>query len=222
METLPEIERFLQVMVALLAITDPLGAVPVFLSLTAPMSPEARRRAPMRAAVAMLAILSLALLAGQALLKTFGISLPAFGAAGGLLLVLMGLEMLGGSPSKVQDERSEERLEDHIWVPLAMPLLAGPGSIATVITFTVRASTWLQKAEIAAAILLVSVVVYLTLRSAGWLHKRISSRGQRIFIRFMGLILVAVGAQLLLSGIWAFQRCAMDPACTSPSLVTGS
>jgi multiple antibiotic resistance protein len=131
--------------------------------------------------------------------------MPAFQAAGGLLLVLMGLEMLRGSPTKVQDERAhEEDVEDHIWVPLAMPLLAGPGSIATVMTFAVRARSWMDTGVIALAILVVAIVVYLTLRSANWVQRRISKRGQRIFIRFMGLILVAIGAQLLLSGVWSF------------------
>ena len=122
------IEHFFQVLVALLAITDPPGAVPVFLSLTAPMKDASRKRAPLRAAGAATAILLLSLLAGEGILKVFGVSLPAFQAAGGLLLVLMGLEMLRGAPTKVQDETGhDEQSEDQILVPLAMPLIAGRG-----------------------------------------------------------------------------------------------
>ena len=201
------LEHFFQVLVALLAITDPPGAVPVFLTLTGRMTPPARKRAPMRAALASTAILLLSLLAGEAILKVFGVSLPAFQAAGGLLLVLMGLEMLRGAPTKVQDEsESDEHSEDQILVPLAMPLIAGPGSIATVITFTARSADWTGRVEIGVAILVTGLAIYLTLKSANWMQKHLSARGQRIFIRFMGLILVAIGAQLLLSGVWAFSK----------------
>ena len=92
----------------------------------------------------------------------------------------------------------------RILVPLAMPLIAGPGAIATVITFTAKETSWVGNARIGGAILVVGLVIFLTLRSAEWLQRKISARGQRIFLRFMGLILVAVGAQLLLSGIHSF------------------
>ena len=170
------------------------------------MPPEARRKAPLRAAITVTMILGVALLAGEILLRMFGISLPAFQAAGGLLILLMGLEMLRGTPTKVQDEsQHEEDSEDRILVPLAMPMIAGPGAIATVITFSAKAKSWEGNALIAGAILITGLVIFLTLYSAAWVQKRISARGQRIFLRFMGLILVAVGAQLLLSGIYSFK-----------------
>ena len=126
--------------VALLAICDPPGAVPAYLGITASMPPEARRKAPLRAAITVTVILGVALLAGEILLRMFGISLPAFQAAGGLLILLMGLEMLRGTPTKVQDEsQHEDDSEDRILVPLAMPMIAGPGAIATVITLSAKA-----------------------------------------------------------------------------------
>ena len=112
--------HFLQVLAALLAITDPPGAVPAFLALIAKMSPEARKRAPMRAALTVTVILAVSLVAGETLLKLFGISLPAFQAAGGLLIVLMGLEMLRGTPTQVQHDPpvagtpTDEQVEDEI------------------------------------------------------------------------------------------------------------
>jgi multiple antibiotic resistance protein len=198
--------HFLQVLAALLAITDPPGAVPAFLALIGKMSPEARRRAPMRAAATVTLIMIVSLVAGEGVLKLFGISLPAFQAAGGLLIVLMGLEMLRGKPTQVQHDpqTDEDNLEDEILVPLAMPLIAGPGSIATVITFAARTDDIQGRAEIGGAILVTGLAVYLTLRSANWMERHFSARGQRILIRFMGLILVAVGAQLFLSGVWSF------------------
>ena len=199
-------DQFLQVVVALLAICDPPGAVPAYLGITETMPPEARRKAPLRAAVTVTVILGVALLAGEILLRMFGISLPAFQAAGGLLILLMGLEMLRGTPTKVQDESQHEAdSEDRILVPLAMPMIAGPGAIATVITFSAKSKSWEGNALIAGAILITGLVIFITLYSAAWVQKRISARGQRIFLRFMGLILVAVGAQLLLSGIYSFK-----------------
>ncbi len=192
--------------VALLAICDPPGAVPAYLGITASMPPEAKRKAPLRVALTVCLILGVALLAGEILLRMFGISLPAFQAAGGLLILLMGLEMLKGTPTKVQDESKHELdSEDRILVPLAMPLIAGPGAIATVITFSAKSKSWEGNVRIAGAIVVTSLVIFLTLKSAAWVQRRISARGQRIFLRFMGLILVAVGAQLLLSGVNSFK-----------------
>ena len=200
------IDQFLQVVVALLAICDPPGVVPAYLGIAAGMPPEARRKAPLRAAITVTLILGVALLGGELLLRLFGISMPAFQAAGGLLILLMGLEMLRGAPTKVQNESThEDDSEDRILIPLAMPLIAGPGAIATVITFSAKARSWEGTLTIASAILITGLTVYLTLKSAAWVQKRISARGQRIFLRFMGLILVAVGAQLLLSGVHSFK-----------------
>ena len=94
-----------------------------------------------------------------------------------------GLEMLRGTPTKVQDEsQHEEDSEDRILVPLAMPMIAGPGAIATVITFSAKAKSWEGNALIAGAILITGLVIFLTLYSAAWVQKRISARGQRIFL----------------------------------------
>jgi multiple antibiotic resistance protein len=99
-----------QEIVALLAITNPLGAVPVFLAITGVMASHDRSRAAMRAAVAVVVILGIVAIAGKTLLATFGISMPALQAAGGLVVLLMGLEMLHGKPTKVQhDEEPESR-----------------------------------------------------------------------------------------------------------------
>lgn len=199
--------HFAQIVIALVAITNPLGAMPVFLSLVGGLDAAGRRAAARRTALAVGAILTVSVGGGEAILGLFGISLPAFQAGGGLLIVLMGIEMLRGAPSKLQDERErEENVQDSLMVPLAMPIIAGPGSIATVIAFTARAKGWREDVEIAAAIWIVAVAVFVVLASAGTLSQRISARGLRIFGRFMGLILVAVGAQLLLSGVTSFQR----------------
>jgi multiple antibiotic resistance protein len=126
-----------------------------------------------RTALAATIILTVAVLAGRPILAAFGISMPALQAAGGLVIVLMGLEMLHGAPTRVQHDEAQQSTEDRILVPLPMPLLAGPGAIIGIV-----------------------------LGTAARLGSVIGVRGQRILLRFMGLILAAVGAEVLLAGIY--------------------
>jgi multiple antibiotic resistance protein len=197
---------YFQAIVALLAITDPIGAVPVFIALTRELDPRQRRRSALRGTLAAIVILTVAALAGRAILQVFGISLPAFQAAGGLVIVLMGLEMLSGRPTRAQQYEDNPRQDpDPILVPFAMPLIAGPGAITTVITLAVREPGWSQQPRVLIAIAVTGLILYLMLLSASWLSDRVGPRGQSIFLRFMGLILVAVGAHLLLSGVVSFR-----------------
>jgi multiple antibiotic resistance protein len=193
-----------QAVIAVLAIADPLGAVPVFVALTRELSAEQRARAARRAALAVAAILTSAALFGSSILDLFGISLPAFRAGGGLVVLLMGLEMLSGQRTRVQPEPDGVSREDSILVPFAMPLIAGPGAITTVVALSARAESWRAQADVLVAVLVTALAVFATLRFAERVQRRLSDRGHRISLRFMGLILVAVGAQLIFSGIQEF------------------
>jgi multiple antibiotic resistance protein len=194
----------LQQIVAVLAITNPLGAVPVFLAITEGLSPAERWRAGLRAALAVTVILCVAALAGKPVLAAFGRSMPALQAAGGLVVLLMGLEMLHGAPTKVQHDQEPQRMQEQVVVPLAMPLLAGPGAITTVLTLSSRVVTWREMAMLLIAVGVVGAVIAIALTSASRLGAVIGYRGQRILLRFMGLILAAVGAEVLLAGIYTF------------------
>ena len=198
------VEDLVRSIIAVLAIANPLGAVPLFLSLTEFSEPWERRRAAIRAALAVFVILTFAALGGRGILATFGISIPAFRAAGGLVILLMGLEMLRGSPTRVQHERAPDSADDAIVIPLAMPLIAGPGAITTVITLTTQAPGLRGQLHAFVAVAVTSGVLLVTLLSSTWIGERITARGQRIFLRFMGLILVSIGAQLLLTGVRTF------------------
>jgi multiple antibiotic resistance protein len=122
-----------------------------------------------------------------------------------VVILLMGLEMLRGLPAKVQhDDEPRELARDRVLVPLAMPLLAGPSSITTTITLTAGAEGWRGVVETLIGIGVVGVIVLLTLCASGWLGERIGPQGQRIFLRFMGRILAAVGAEMALSGVHTF------------------
>lgn len=195
---------FLQEIVALLAITNPLGAAPVFLALTDGVAPPEQSRAALRASVAVMVILGVVALAGKAVLAAFGISMPALQAAGGLVVLLMGLEMLHGSPTKVQHDQEPQSRHEQVLVPLAMPLMAGPGAITTVLTLSARAASWADLATLLGAVIVVGAAILVVLLSANRVGGLMGSRGQRILLRFMGLILAAVGAEILLTGVYTY------------------
>jgi multiple antibiotic resistance protein len=131
--------------------------------------------------------------------------MPALQAAGGLVILLMGLEMLHGAPTKVQhDNEGQQSAADRILVPLAMPLLAGPGAITTVLTLSSRAATWAETMMLLVAVFMLGMIIAVILLSASRLGTLLGIRGQRILLRFMGLILAAVGAEILLAGVYTF------------------
>ena len=207
-------EQLVQAIAALLAISNPIGAAPVFASLTAGRSPGQRRKAAFSVVIAVFVILAIATFAGEWILKAFGVSLPAFQAGGGLVVLLMGLEMLHGSPTKMQhgnehkaptdDGGDEDAGGDSIIVPLAMPMIAGPGTITTVITLTSHGKGISDSIIVLIASGVLAAALLVVLFAAGWLDQRMSKSAHTILLRFMGLVLVAIGAQLVLAGFKAF------------------
>ncbi len=198
--------ELIQAVVGLFAITNPLGNAPLFVGIVKDLSPAKKRAAAGKAALAVLVILVGSAVGGKIVLDLFGISIPAFRIAGGFLIVVMALHMLqGGEPSDVQqDSRSEAEIEDDLFVPFAMPLVAGPGSIATVITMAVsEGSEGLPLTTISAAVG-VSVLLWLLLLFSVSGKRPLNPRAQRILTRFMGLILLAIGFQLGLHGLKDF------------------
>lgn len=196
---------FVQAVAALLAIANPVGAVPLFLTLTEEMPVPDQRRSARRAAMFVFGILAGATVTGGWVLQAFGISFAAFRAGGGLVIVLMGLEMLAGRPTRVQHgERLKEVTSESILVPFAMPLIAGPGAITTVVTLTAREPGWPGRFLVIAAVAVISITLLVTLYLAGRIRGRISQRGHALVIRFMGLILVSIGMQALLGGVREF------------------
>lgn len=213
--------ELVQAIAALLAITNPIGAAPVFAGLTSGRSPGQRRKAAISVVFAVLVILAVATFAGMWILKAFGVTLPAFQAGGGLIVLLMGLEMLHGSPTKMQHANEhkaddagadtpdpaghgDDADDDSIIVPLAMPMIAGPGTITTVITLTSHGKGLASSITVLIASAVVCVVMLVVLFAAGWLEQKMSRSAETILLRFMGLVLVAIGAQLLLAGVHSF------------------
>ena len=194
-------DELIRSIVALIAIANPIGAVPVFLDITIGADRPERRRAAFVATSIVFGILTTAALSGGWLLSVFGVSVDAFRCGGGLVILLMGLEMLKGRPTRVQHEREPlENIEDRIIVPFAMPMIAGPGAITTVVTMSVGDNHWLNAPTVLTAVAVLSLVICAVLLISTRLSDLISPRGQRIVTRFFGLILVSIGTQFMLAG----------------------
>jgi len=192
-------------LVGLLAIVNPLGALPIFLSMSDKSDPDADMRTINRAAVAVALILLISAWTGEALLGFFGITIDAFRVGGGLLILLMGISMLHGKQSNVQhcpNEAGEaETKEDISVVPLAIPLMAGPGAISLVILDAHKITTWQGEIILALAIITVASIAWLVLLIAEKMRDKLGTIGLNIATRIMGLILAAIGVQFIADGI---------------------
>lgn len=158
-----------------------------------------------RAAVTCFLVLTVFALAGSLIFRLFGITLPAFKIAGGLILALIGLDMLQArrSPTKETPGDTAEGLEkeDVGIIPLGIPMLAGPGSISTVMVLTSDSRSWLRMVLILAAVAVTAFLAYWILAGADRVRRYLGETGIRILTRMFGLILTAIAVQFILSGL---------------------
>jgi multiple antibiotic resistance protein len=188
--------------ITLVVIMDPPGTIPVFLSLVGRKSKEVRVRAAQQAVLVSLAVVSAFAVGGEAILAYLGIGIPALQGAGGLLLLLVALDLLtdrkGNEPEAVEDV-------NVALVPLGTPLLAGPGAIAATIVFVRQAggrpSSYLA---LAAAILVVHLLLYLCLRYSGAVIRVIRESGITLLAKIAGLLLAAIAVQLVADAVRGF------------------
>lgn len=191
---------FGEVFVTLLVIMDPPGSVPVFLSLTGSHSKKARRRSADLAVLTALIVIVTFALFGQQVLQYLHITLPALQVAGGLLLLLVALQLLmgwGAEPTLKEDVNVS-------MVPLGTPLLAGPGAIAATIVFARDVHRFADGLALGAAIVGVHVAIWLTLRFSSVILRIIRRSGVTLVTRIAGLLLSAIAVQLAADGIRAF------------------
>jgi multiple antibiotic resistance protein len=191
---------------AVFFVIDPIANVPIFLTITASDTPVQRRRTALRAAFATWVTLSIFALAGGLIFQAFGISLGAFKIAGGLMLLLMAIDMMRAQPSRTRttdEEQGEASARDDIAIfPLAIPMLAGPGAIATVMVLMSRAA-W-HPARTIAVFLAVTVTcagAWLLMRGAASAERWLPKTLLRAFERVMGLLLAAVAIEFIAGGI---------------------
>jgi multiple antibiotic resistance protein len=186
-------------------VVDPFAAIPSFLAMTETQSDDRRRTTARQAGWTCFFVLTAFAFAGSVIFKIFGITLPAFKIAGGLLLFLMALEMLAAKRSGTQ-ESHEERLEgaqkEEIGVtPLGIPMLAGPGSISTVMVLMGQSKVWWQAAPVFAAIVITALASAMILSGASRVRFVLGETGIRILMRLMGLVLTAIAVQFVINGL---------------------
>ena len=183
--------------VTLVVIMDPIGAAPIFVTLTRNLDARSRRRAALRATAAAAGLVLLFAVAGEAILRYLGVSIDSLSIAGGLLLLLLALEMLRGLdvPEEVSDD------VDVALVPLASPLVAGPGAIATAMVLARRYSTTDGRVGVFVGILGAVAVIGISLLVADWVARRLPAAFTHFVTRVLGLLLAGIGMQLILNGI---------------------
>lgn len=186
-------------------IVDPFAAVPTFLAMTARDTPKQRRAHARRGAWTCAITLTLFAVGGSLIFKLFGITIAAFKIAGGILIGLNALDMVQARRSQQREtpaERDEGIQKDDIGIlPLGVPMLAGPGSISTVMVLALGSKTLLTTAVLYASILVTALISYYTLAAAPMVEKRLGQTGMRILTRLMGLVLCAIAVQFILDGI---------------------
>ncbi len=191
---------------AIFFVVDPLAAVPFFIAMTRD-DPGRRRETALRASLTAGLVLATFAVAGAWIFQVLGISLGAFKIAGGIVLLLLALDMIRTQPSRTRITEKEVEAgagqEDVAIVPLAMPLLAGPGSIATVVVLMARARTgpWWHALPVLGAIAVTAAASYLILAGAARTERVLGRTGLAILERAAGLLLVAVAVQFMLDGL---------------------
>ncbi len=196
---------FLLTFGSLFAIVDPFAAIPAFLAMTEKLSYQDKRHTAKIACMVCWLILTGFALLGSEIFSLFGITLPAFQVAGGLIVLLSALDMLRAKRSPLQEtaeETQEGMSKDDIAItPLAVPMLAGPGAITTAIVLSDHAHGWVSRGILYLTIAGVAVLSYLILTFSSAGAKRLSSTMLNIITRLMGLMLAAIGVQFILTAL---------------------
>lgn len=186
-------------------LVDPFATLPTFLAITEGYDSARRKRTARKGALTTLIVLSTFAFAGEEIFHLFGITLPAFELAGGIVLLLIGLDMLQAKRSATQETPSDAQAaaqkEDAGIVPLGVPMLAGPGAITSVMVLVGQANTRWQMAAILISIAVTALICYLVLGHSTIVARVLGDTGIRILVRVMGLLLVALAAQYFVNGL---------------------
>jgi multiple antibiotic resistance protein len=200
------LDFLISALVTLVVVVDPIGLVPAFLGITADLPPHARRSVALRACVIAFGIVTGAALAGDWLLRTLSISLPAFRIAGGLLLFSIASEMAFGVRITRQAETAGKAVEEHVRdiaaFPLAIPLMAGPGAITAAVLLSGRAGS--DMARLGLLIATIAAVMVVTLAAfllASRIERVLGKTGNTVLSRLLGVILAAMAVQFVVDGV---------------------
>jgi multiple antibiotic resistance protein len=206
LSTAPVVRFSVLALSSIFFLVDPLAAIPSFLAITESADAQRRKRMARKGALTCFIVLTTFAIGGQLIFRLFGITLPAFEIAGGVILLLIGLDMLQARRSATQEATGDTEegaaKDDAGIVPLGIPMLAGPGAISTVMVLVGQTpSLWhWEMGAILGSIALTSLVSYWVLAGAGRVLKVLGETGIRVLVRVMGLLLVALAMQYFVNG----------------------
>ncbi len=196
---------FLAVLGSLFSVANPLGAVPVYLAMTGHMSRKERNQVSTHTALWVFLILVVFFLAGTYILSFFGISVNALRIAGGLVIINSGFGLLNGDfrSRRVNDEIEAEGVEkeDISFTPMAMPMLAGPGSISLLIGMATENALWTERMVVIGAVFALALIILLVLRYAPLLFRILGKAGVKARSRIIGFLVVGIGIEIMLRGL---------------------
>ncbi|VXB01095.1 conserved membrane hypothetical protein [Arthrobacter sp. 9V] len=198
-----DLQLLASVIVTLFVIMDPPGTVPIFMSLTAQMSARDRNRSAFQALLVATGVIVVFAIFGQSILNYMHISLAALQGAGGLLLVLIALQLLTGSTS---GEENAAKYKNVAFVPLGTPLMAGPGAIVAVMVFVQQSSQLSEYLAVGLGIAVVLASLYLAMRFAGVVQRVLGENGVELVTRIAGLLLSAIAVQMIADAVQAFVK----------------
>jgi multiple antibiotic resistance protein len=186
-------------------VVDPFAAVPLFIAMTEGDTDQKRRVMAKRAAITVAVVLLTMGFLGTYIFKLFGVTLPAFRIAGGILLLLLAIDMVRAEPSRTRSspEETREGVEkaDVAIIPLAIPMLSGPGAIASTMVLAAEAKDWRYYLAIGAAIVGTAIASYFVLRATKHIERVLRRTGLNILNRLMGMVLCAIGVQFMVAGL---------------------
>ncbi|ARS28662.1 MarC family protein [Sphingomonas sp. KC8] len=199
------IELFVSAFVTFFVVIDPPGCAPIFASLTSGAGAAQRRAMAIRAVAVAACILLVFALFGEDFLRALGVSLDAFRIAGGIMLFLIALEMVFEKRTQRREDRAEKVRQDHVEdvsiFPMAIPMIAGPGSIASVMLAIGKSDGWAEGAVVLGAMAAILALTLAALLAAGPLMRLVGHNVEAVVTRLLGVILAALAAQFVINGI---------------------
>lgn len=206
-QSLFDLPTYIKFFIGMFALVNPVGIIPVFISMTSYQSAAARNKTNLTANLSVAIILWTSLFLGDGILQVFGISIDSFRIAGGILVVTIAMSMISGKlgeDKQNKQEKSESAIRESVGVvPLALPLMAGPGAISSTIVWGSRYHNWGHLLGFSIAIALFAFSCWLLFRIAPWLVRMLGQTGINVITRIMGLLLMALGIEFIVTGVKA-------------------